>query len=170
MPGDAKNREATKKGRKTGVTRRRVLGTVMGVGVSGMLAERAEARVRRLTAAADPHDVFRKAWTAFSTLDGNTLWAQLDPNMCDLYRIRDGKPIKSGRQDVWNQLVLLWPLGLGGATFTPNTQHWNAANTKVTGKASWTDNDGSQPDPNLSYEFRFDPNSGLMTYLWAKHH
>jgi len=112
---------------------------------------------------------FKKAWKAFNANDKNSLGTCLNNDVI-LCEVRDQAPIAKGKAAV---LAILTnslndhPPGLKGATFTPNNDEKDTP-TKVHGTAYWHDNDGSQDDPAIAYDFDFD-DASLILKMYAEH-
>lgn len=111
---------------------------------------------------------FDKAWKAFNANDKAKLATCLNENVL-LCEVKDQAPIATGKAAV---LAILTnspndnPRGLKGATFTPNNDE-KANATKVKGTAYWHDNDGSQDDPAIAYDFDFD-DASLILKMYAE--
>ncbi|MBV8107732.1 MAG: hypothetical protein JO223_24545 [Hyphomicrobiales bacterium] len=86
-----------------------------------------------------------------------------------LYGITEGEVVAAGIKDVVTHLTTPYPGGNAGSTFkpVPGTVDFTPRSYPVivTGKADWTDNDGSPPGT-ISFLFTFDP-GGTISSLWA---
>ena len=175
MQGDASGCELSKESESAETTRRVLLVNLLGVGVSGLLTEGAEARsfrrwrlyrVSHLTA---PDQVFLQAEKYFNKRDWNNLYGLLASGVI-CYTVQVGSPI-SGRDNV---ITALRQIGNAGATFKhlgPPSVSPGSGYDAVTGCARWHDWDGGKgsghpPDIDyLTYEFRVV--DGQLTYMWA---
>ena len=184
MSKDAENRDASKRTRKTGATRRSVLITM----ASGMLTEKAYAHGRRHHhipfANAAQQQNFTATVQAFNNMNSTrNIWLTqgalatplgqlLDPNV-KAFKLSTGGPI-TGVVDVVNFFYNLAAINSNGQPVPQFNPNYNGTTPDFSVKdmvksrpnqpALWTDSDGTNPDP-LPYSFKFDSTSNKLVYL-----
>jgi hypothetical protein len=178
MPGDTDHRESKKTQR---ATRRHVLATMVGAGVSGMLAEEVHALTagQKKTFIADVN-AFNNLASYYNNQSASPLWQLLDPNVVVLNVSTDtGKATSiSEAMTYFFGLVVLLNNKLTGPTFNPfgpppaapspyksyGPPNYTLTN-KVRGTALWIDTDGSSNDV-IPYTFTF--NGNLIVRMRAR--
>ena len=197
MPENKDDRDTSKNTLKTGTTRRGVLANMVGVGASGMLAERSEAHARRVHAVrpfatTSQQHIFKVAVDAFNSMgtvvdiSQSQLWNVFDPSVV-IYDITfDHAKLQGLGPGVANPLepVVYGLYALVGNTngqWLPNFNPWGpppsfqtpygppnySKNNVIKGYALWQDSGGSGSEV-IHYTFRFNPANNLLVEMHGR--